>query len=166
MEQFLLPQVPMGAPIMQDHFSLASATNSLSSQMKTETSQYWNPGPLFALIYILSMVSSFFPIVQTAPVDLGCPHLYLQALLVPHLQTHILHYFFLRAGLIQVLSWCMEKEYSSYSRTRNMLGKANNVLGPGPQAAMVISPKKTVYLVSDVLQISSVPLCNIVWLAS
>ena len=38
----------------------------------------------------------------------------------------------LRAGLIEGFPRCTEEEQSSFSTTRNKLGRAQNGLGPGP----------------------------------
>lgn len=59
----------------------------------------------------------------------------------------------------------MEKVYSSFSKTRNMLDRAYHGLGPGPWGAVAsesekptLHPKATVCLICNVLEIPCIPL--------
>lgn len=78
---------------------------SLSSWIKTEMWQHWNPGSLLAPIYSLSTGELFSLHCYSSTRTWGWPHVYLPAILVPHLQTYIPNYLLLRVGLSQGFPW-------------------------------------------------------------
>lgn len=164
MEHLLLPQAIVGAPITQDRFSPIGLALSLCSyhELTFFPNEDWDNPVLepwtSACLHLHSLHSELiFPRCSDSTNILRMSIVVSPGSIVPHLQAHI-HCLVLRAGLIQGFP---------FSRTRIILYKVSNCLGPGPLGAVAISPKTTVcILFSVVRKVSSVPLCNTVWLSS
>lgn len=162
MELFFLPQVFLGAPTTQDQFSPIGLALSLCSyhELTFFPNEDWDIPVLepwtSACFHLHSLHSEL--IFSRCPDSTNILRMSIVVSpgpIAPHLQTHI-HCLLLRAGLIQGFP---------FSRTRIILYKVSNCLGPGPRGAMAISPKTTACLLfSVVLKVSSVPLCNTAWL--